>query len=60
LGVILQSRTIRASDFSSSNTWQEFQLTFIVPENMEYGLEFRMQNLNFGIADLHADTIIVY
>jgi hypothetical protein len=58
-GPTLQSRQIRASDFASSNTWQDFQLTFITPGSLTAGLEFRVVNYNNGITDLYADYIVV-
>jgi len=56
---IIQSRTLKASDFSSPNTWQEFQLSFAAPNTMTAGLEFRVENLNNGVADLCVDYISV-
>jgi hypothetical protein len=58
-GSVLQSKTINASDFDSSNIWQDFPLTFVVPNNLTYGLEFRVQNLNSGFEDLFADVITI-
>jgi subtilisin family serine protease/outer membrane protein assembly factor BamB len=58
-GFNLQSRMIRANDFASSNVWQDFNLTFIVPSSLMYGLEFRIQNWNNGIADVFVDKITV-
>jgi predicted membrane protein len=58
-GSVLKSMRIKASDFISSNSWQDFQLTFTVPSSLIYGLEFRVQNLNNGITDLFVDQITV-
>lgn len=58
-GVVLKSMRIRASDFTSSNTWQDFQVTFIVPNSLTCGLEFRVENLNNGITDVYVDNILV-
>jgi subtilisin family serine protease len=58
-GAVIQSRTIKASDFSSPNSWQEFQLSFAAPNTMTAGLEFRVENLNNGVADLCVDYISV-
>lgn len=55
----IQSRTIKANDFASPNTWQEFQLKFIAPNTMTAGLEYRIENFNNGIADLCVDYISV-
>lgn len=57
--VILNSKTVRASDFASADSWQDFQLTFTVPSSLTYGLEFRMVNLNNGVTDVSVDTITV-
>jgi hypothetical protein len=56
---IIQSRTLEASDFSSPNTWQDFQLNFVTPNTMTAGLEFRVTNLNNGVADLSVDYVSV-
>jgi len=56
---IIQSKTLKANDFSSPNTWQEFQLSFTAPNIMNAGLEFRVENLNSGVADLCVDYINV-
>lgn len=56
---VLTSLKLRASDFVSSNTWQDFQLGFIVPSSLTYGLEFRVRNLNNGITDIFVDRIFV-
>jgi hypothetical protein len=58
-GTILQSMTIKASDFSASDVWQNFQLTFVVPNSLTYGLEFRVQNWNNHVTDFLVDTITV-
>jgi hypothetical protein len=58
-GSVLQWTQINANDFASSNTWQNFQLTFVAPNALRYGLEFRVQNLNKGTTDLFVDTIDV-
>jgi hypothetical protein len=58
-GTTIQSRTIRASDFLSPSSWQEFQLSFVAPNTMTAGLEFRVKNLNNGVADLYVDYINV-
>jgi hypothetical protein len=58
-GSVLQSLSIKASDFAYSNVWQDFRLAFVVPNGLTYGLEFRVQNLNNGVTDLYVDTIIV-
>jgi hypothetical protein len=59
LGIILAQKLVKASDFDSPNTWQTFQLTFNVPETMVYGIEFRVRNLNYAIADVYVDKITV-
>ena len=59
LGVVLAQELVKASDFDSPNTWQTFQLTFNVPATMVYGLEFRVRNLNYAIADVYVDKITV-
>lgn len=56
---VLSSMKIKASDFTSSNTWQNFQLNFTAPSNMTLGVEFRVQNLNNGITDIFIDQIQV-
>ncbi len=55
--IIIQSRILKASDFSSPNTWQEFQLKFTAPNMMKAGLEFRVFNLNHGVADVFVDYV---
>ncbi|MCJ7760400.1 hypothetical protein MUP59_04575, partial [Candidatus Bathyarchaeota archaeon] len=60
LGSVLQSKVIRASDFVAANVWQDFNLTFIVPDLLVSGIEFRVENLNNGVTDLHVDRIAVY
>jgi hypothetical protein len=57
--VILNSKEVRASDFASSDSWQDFQLTFTVPNSLTYGLEFRMVNLNSNVTDLSVDIITI-
>ena len=56
-GAVLSSMSIKASDFSSSNTWQSFPLTFTVPGSLLAGLEFRVRNLNNGVTDVFADQM---
>jgi hypothetical protein len=58
-GAILQSVKVKANDFASSNTWQDFQLNFIAPSTLSAGLEFRVINLNNGVADIFVDRVIV-
>lgn len=58
-GTVIQSMMIKASDFASSNAWQDFQLSFIVPSSLVYGLEFRVINTNKGITELFFDYIFV-
>jgi hypothetical protein len=58
-GVVLQSSLIKSSDFVSANVWQDFNLTFIVPLSLTYGLEFRIVNINQGVADVYVDRITV-
>jgi hypothetical protein len=58
-GTVLQLMIIRASDFASSNTWQDFQLTFTTPSYLTYGLEFRVINLSNGVTDVFADQLLV-
>jgi hypothetical protein len=58
-GTALQFMIIKANDFTSSDTWQDFQLTFTTPSYLTYGLEFRVTNLNNGITDMFADQISV-
>jgi hypothetical protein len=60
-GQVLQSRVLKASDFASSNAWQDFMLTFLVPVSLNpyAGLEFRVKNLNTGTTDVYADCITV-
>lgn len=50
---------ISASDFAGSSMWQDFQLTFLVPDKLNQGLEFRVVNLNQGFADVSIDKIAV-
>ncbi|MFB3889449.1 MAG: hypothetical protein ACE14S_08150 [Candidatus Bathyarchaeia archaeon] len=59
MGALLQSRLIRASDFASPDVWQEFQFAFSVPEDMVYGIEFRLMNLNAGVTDVYVDTVTI-
>lgn len=54
---VLNSLKIKASDFTLSNAWQDFQLSFAAPSNMTLGLEFRVQNLNEGVTDIYIDQI---
>jgi len=56
---VLQSMWIRASDFASSNHWQDFQLSFIVPNSLTGGIEFRVINFNNGITDVSVDKVLV-
>jgi hypothetical protein len=56
-GFVLQSVRIKATDFASSDAWQDFRLTFVVPTSLIYGLEFRITNLNHGTTDIFADCI---
>jgi hypothetical protein len=58
-GKVIRSEQIKASDFASSNSWQEFALSIIVPDVLVHGLEFRVFNLNNGVADLFVDGITV-
>jgi hypothetical protein len=58
-GTVLQSIRIKATDFVSSNAWQDFKLTFVVPSSLTYGLEFRITNLNHGTTDIFADYISI-
>jgi hypothetical protein len=58
-GCILKSMRIKASDFNSSDAWQDFQLTFTVPDSLNYGLEFRVKNLNSRITDVYVDQIFI-
>jgi len=60
-GLVLKSRVLKASDFTSSNVWQDFQLAFVVPLSLNpaTGLEFRVKNLNTGTTDVFADCITV-
>lgn len=58
-GSILQSMQVKGSDFTSSGAWQDFNLTFVVPSSLTYGLEFRITNLNHGTTDVFADCIFV-
>jgi hypothetical protein len=58
-GTVLQLMIIKANDFISPNTWQDFQLTFTTPSYLTYGLEFRVINLNNGITDMFADQLSV-
>jgi hypothetical protein len=60
LGSVLQSKVIRANDFAAPNVWQDFNLTFIVPDLLVSGIEFRVENLNNGVTDLYVDRIAVY
>jgi len=59
LGHILNSSLIKASDFSSSDAWQDFHLTFLVPGSLAYGLELRIMNTNNGAADVFVDYVNV-
>jgi hypothetical protein len=59
LGIVLAQEMVKASDFDSPNTWQTFQIIFNVPATMVYGLEFRVRNLNYAIADVCVDKITV-
>jgi len=59
LGRVLNSSLIKASDFSSPDGWQDFQLAFSVPSSLNYGLELRIKNLNNGVADVFVDYISV-
>jgi len=59
LGRVLNSSLIKASDFSSPDVWQDFQLAFSVPSSLNYGLELRIKNLNNGVADVFVDYISV-
>jgi DNA-binding beta-propeller fold protein YncE len=56
-GTVLNSMRIKANDFASSNVWQDFQLSFTAPASMTSGLEFRINNLNSGVADVFANGI---
>jgi hypothetical protein len=58
-GAVLGSMLIKASDFESSNTWQDFRLFFTVPNSVSAGLEFRVESLNNGVTDVSIDTIAV-
>lgn len=58
-GVVLQSMRIHANDFTFSNAWQDFNLPFVAPNELTDGLEFRVQNLNSGVADVYVDTVTV-
>jgi len=58
-GTVIQSEQIRASDFTSPNSWQEFAMSITVPDTLVYGLEFRVFNVNNGVADLFVDGISV-
>jgi hypothetical protein len=58
-GTVLQSMTIKANDFAAPNAWQDFKISFIAPKGMTYGLEFRVRNLNNGLADVYADYISI-
>jgi hypothetical protein len=58
-GSVIQSKTLKADEFASPNAWQDFQLTFVAPASMTHGLEFRVSNLNSGIADISIDWIMV-
>ena len=59
LNSTIVKKTIKASDFHAPNTWQSFQLTFTAPASLNYGIEFRIINLNNGITDLSVDSILV-
>lgn len=58
-GYVLNSSLIRASDFASSDAWQDFQLVFTVPSSLTDGLEFRIKNLNQGITDVFVDWVFI-
>jgi len=58
-GTILQSVTIKANDFATPNTWQDFNVSFIAPKSVTHGLEFRVKNLNNGLADVYVDCMSV-
>jgi hypothetical protein len=58
-GIVIRSEQIKANDFTSSNRWQEFAMSILVPDTIVHGLEFRVINLNNGIADLFVDGISV-
>lgn len=56
-GTVLQSRTIKANDFAAPNTWQDFNISFVAPKSVTHGLEFRVKNLNNGLADVYVDCM---
>jgi hypothetical protein len=58
-GTVLQSRIIKSSDFASADSWQDFNFTFVAPSSINYGLEFRVLNLNHGVTDIYVDKIEV-
>jgi hypothetical protein len=58
-GTVLDSMTIQANNFTSPNTWQEFQLSFTLPDSLTCGLEFRLQNKNNGVTDISADYVLL-
>jgi hypothetical protein len=58
-GAVLKSMTIRANDLASSDTWQDFQMTFAAPNSIVRGLEFRVKNLNHDVTDVFVDRISI-
>jgi hypothetical protein len=56
-GTVIKSSWLRASDFAASNVWQSFELPFVAPSSMVYGLEFRVNNHNSGAMDVFVDEI---
>ena len=60
LGTIIKSSLFRANDFAAPNIWQSFELPFVAPSNMIYGIEFRVSNRNNGAADLFVGKIILH
>ncbi len=53
---VLASARVKADDLAS-NVWQCYQLNYVVPNSMTNGLEFRVQNFNYGVTDVYIDQI---